>query len=112
MDDELIAGLPSRCGRYLVIVEAAVLADAGRLGAAEFTSALDAAAVKLDVARVSLVFMQGTARISVIVEAAGPVAALIAGTDAVAAAGDGLIEVKRSEIRPVPSGTTAVILTV
>jgi hypothetical protein len=105
MDDGLIAGLPSCCGRYLVIVEAVVLDGAGRLDAAEFTSALDAVAVKLDVTRVPLVFMQRVARIGVLVEADGPVAGLIAGTDAVAAAGDGLIEVKRSEIRAVPVRT-------
>jgi hypothetical protein len=105
MDDGLIPGLPWCCGRYLVIVEAVVLDGAGRLDAAEFTSVLDAVAVKLDVTRVPLVFMQKVARIGVLVEADGPVAGLIAGTAAVAAAGGGLIEVKRSEIRAVPVRT-------
>lgn len=98
--DELIAGLPSPRGRYLVIVEAEISGSGP--AAARLTSDLDTVAARLDMTRVPLVFMARLARIGVTVEAGSTEDALKAGIDAVAVAGGSSIDVKRAEVRTMP----------
>jgi len=93
MDDELIAGLPSCCGPVPGHRQGGGARRRRQLDAAEFTSALDAVAGGRRDPCPAGVHAKGS-RIGVVVEADGPIAARIAGTDAVAAADGDSIEVK------------------
>ncbi len=100
--DELFAELPAR-RRYRIAVELAVTAGRGDMDAAGFPESLNAVGVQLDVAGVPLALMAATVCAGVIVDAADPVTALIAGTDAVAAAVRG----RRLKVKGARVDTTA-----
>ncbi len=88
---------------YRITVELAVTAGRGDMDAAGFLESLNAVGVQLDIAGVPLALMAATVCVVVIVDAADPVTALLAGTDAVAAAVRG----RRLKVKGARADTTA-----